>query len=915
MKKITLIAVMFMALLFGISKIGLGQTTLSAGDIAIVGFAMDAPDEFTFVLLIDIESGTEINFTDNGWYASGSFRSTEQTITWTASSNLSAGTVIASNGLTGLSSSGDQILAYQGDASSPTFIYALNDEGSGVWQSDATSSNTSALPSGLTNGTTAVAIVENDNGYYNGTTTGTKSELLASISNNTNWSTSGSRTGYDPSDDGPSSFTVQSGSTLNPPSNLSIDYITSDKINITWTKPTGTYGTDWDGVIVFVADGTNETDIVEQAGQMDGADYNNANTNYNIAGSYTGSAGLQISQLVANQTTDANGNITVTNLDDGDTYYVVAYTYKTVTGDDNDDWSNASSEVNDIAEVENISNFSTTVGTAQLTLNWDNPSGTVGTWWDRIVIMASESSSFAGATKANWDALINGTTDCPSNSDWNTRSNANDVYDQAYCDDDNTNYFVYNNTGGAKASTIITGLTNNTTYYFKAMVYYEDGSSSEVWSSGANTSGTPEVLADLIITEIHYNPSTAQGDDYDYEFLEIYNNGSSSVDLEDYTFTQGMDYTFLTGASIDAGEYIIITIKSSSYSGNGYQVFEWTSGGLVNDGEDIELRNDNNVVIDYVNYDDGFPWASAADGGGPSLELINTSYDNSLASSWTSSLANEGSPGQANDLTGAASTTWIGTSTNDWAIPDEWTNNVPGTGTNVTIPSGTNYSAKTDAAGSFYKCNDLTVNAGGELTVDDILSVNGNLILESDATGTASLLVYGSGAVNVAAKGTTTVERYITEDAWHYISSPVDDPNTSVYTGLYLMWFNEPDSVWKYIVNADSTLATDMQGFAIWAASWLTGNATVSFTGSLNTGAKSISLTNTTAASHNSKGFNFVGNPYPSAVNWNNDDGNGWTRTSTNVDATLYIWNHPAGNYGTYVKDAASGTNSVDSII
>lgn len=39
------------------------------------------------------------------------------------------------------STSGDQVLAYQGSESSPTFIHALNNEGAGVWQAGATSTS------------------------------------------------------------------------------------------------------------------------------------------------------------------------------------------------------------------------------------------------------------------------------------------------------------------------------------------------------------------------------------------------------------------------------------------------------------------------------------------------------------------------------------------------------------------------------------------------------------------------------------------------------------------------------------------------------------------------------------------------------------------------------------------------------
>ena len=180
-----------------ICTVSMSQTSLSAGDIAIVGLNCDDPDDFAFVLLRDISTNTVINFTDNGWFAAGGFRSGEGVIAYTAPSNQTAGTVIIytvnstnfSNvsGSFLLSTSGDQIIAFQGTFASPTLIYALNDDGAGVWQTDATNSNTSALPTGLVNGTSAVALNEVDNAYYSGGSNSDLNLLRTQIGNNANW--------------------------------------------------------------------------------------------------------------------------------------------------------------------------------------------------------------------------------------------------------------------------------------------------------------------------------------------------------------------------------------------------------------------------------------------------------------------------------------------------------------------------------------------------------------------------------------------------------------------------------------------------------------------------------------------------------------------------------------------------------
>jgi hypothetical protein len=63
-------------------------TVLTVGDIAIVQYNSSTRDTFTFVFLRDVEIGTTVNFTDNGWLAAGGFRPGEGTVTYTAPSRL-----------------------------------------------------------------------------------------------------------------------------------------------------------------------------------------------------------------------------------------------------------------------------------------------------------------------------------------------------------------------------------------------------------------------------------------------------------------------------------------------------------------------------------------------------------------------------------------------------------------------------------------------------------------------------------------------------------------------------------------------------------------------------------------------------------------------------------------------------------
>lgn len=183
------------------------QTTLSPGDIAITGFNADNPDAISFVILTDVLTSTVLNFTDNGWLLTGGFRvgasgnTNEGVLEWTATSDLTCGTEITITGTSAstgsvtetdasfaLSATGDQILVYQGTTLAPNFILGISFDSTG-W-SDATSANTSALPSVLTDGENALSLGETDNGNYNCSVTNDASLILEATVKPLNWTIS-----------------------------------------------------------------------------------------------------------------------------------------------------------------------------------------------------------------------------------------------------------------------------------------------------------------------------------------------------------------------------------------------------------------------------------------------------------------------------------------------------------------------------------------------------------------------------------------------------------------------------------------------------------------------------------------------------------------------------------------------------
>ncbi len=139
----------------------------------------------------------------------------------------------------------------------------------------------------------------------------------------------------------------------------------------------------------------------------------------------------------------------------------------------------------------------------------------------------------------------------------------------------------------------------------------------------------------VVINEVMYNPAN---DNQDEEFLELYNTTSSSINLEGWCFTSGINLCFGAGISIAQHGYLLISPDSAqsiaSYVLAPSAVY---TGNLSNGGETLTLKDELGAIADEITYDDSPPWPTPPDGNGSSLELKDPGLDNSLASSWGSS--------------------------------------------------------------------------------------------------------------------------------------------------------------------------------------------------------------------------------------------------------------------------------------
>ncbi|MCB0805659.1 MAG: PKD domain-containing protein [Bacteroidales bacterium] len=225
--------------------------------------------------------------------------------------------------------------------------------------------------------------------------------------------------------------------------------------------------------------------------------------------------------------------------------------------------------------------------------------------------------------------------------------------------------------------------------------------------------------------------------------------------------------------------------------------------------------------------------------------------------------------------------------------------NLTGTGSgNVTLHNLTvdNTNAVVSTACDVAVANDLIIKPGARFTNGNghLLSIAQNLSIQSDASGIGSYMDNGSTTVG----GTNDLQLYLTSSNWHYVSSPVAGAESGVFNGIYLRSFIESTDSWSPNITALDDPLHIMQGYAAWVPG--TNPMAVHFNGPLNNGPFSISVTNN--GSLTDKGWNLVGNPYPSSLDW---DGAGWTKT--NVNNTIYYYSGNGGlpNYSYYI--GASG--------
>lgn len=149
---------------------------------------------------------------------------------------------------------------------------------------------------------------------------------------------------------------------------------------------------------------------------------------------------------------------------------------------------------------------------------------------------------------------------------------------------------------------------------------------------------------DLVITEIMFDP-----EDYNSEFIELYNKSNKNIDLTGWTFERSKKYKYnLTTNKVILlpNEYFLIASDSNFL--NIYNTFEKKysvsnkSFILLNTKDDLRIYDAKNNIIDSVFYDKQFHNPNFVNTKNRSLEKINYNLSGYLSTNWSSSTVNMG---------------------------------------------------------------------------------------------------------------------------------------------------------------------------------------------------------------------------------------------------------------------------------
>ena len=156
----------------------------------------------------------------------------------------------------------------------------------------------------------------------------------------------------------------------------------------------------------------------------------------------------------------------------------------------------------------------------------------------------------------------------------------------------------------------------------------------------------------VVINEINYRSSDLFNPE---DWLELHNPTNKTISMGLWIFKNDNNnvFTFPEDIFLQSGHYLVLCKNTDTFSQYFPNILNFIGDfgfGLSGGGELLRLFDSNGLLVDEVEYNDIAPWPTDPDGTGPTLELINPSLENDMASNWATSNAEGGTPGTENSV-------------------------------------------------------------------------------------------------------------------------------------------------------------------------------------------------------------------------------------------------------------------------
>ena len=157
---------------------------------------------------------------------------------------------------------------------------------------------------------------------------------------------------------------------------------------------------------------------------------------------------------------------------------------------------------------------------------------------------------------------------------------------------------------------------------------------------------------DVVINEIFADPTPQVGLPTE-EFVELYNNTSNLLVLNNWQFVNSTTVKTLPNVSLQPNSFVLLCDINDTalYSPFGDVIGISSFTAMVNGGDSLTLMDDNSNVLDIINYNISWYQDVVKDDGGWTLERINPNHSCSNAANWIASNdVSGGTPGAQNSV-------------------------------------------------------------------------------------------------------------------------------------------------------------------------------------------------------------------------------------------------------------------------